>query len=70
VKVDASSNMQPISATVSCAPAAGLTEKFRETDPTESMISKPKVRAFVVPSPALAILCLRFRIRACREDGK
>jgi hypothetical protein len=62
--------MQPITATVSCAPAAGLTAKFRDTDPIESMIWNPKSRASSVPVPAFAILCFRERMGDCREEGK
>jgi hypothetical protein len=71
VKVDALSNMHPITATVSCAPAVGLTVvKFRDTDPIESMISNPKVRAFVVPCPAFPMLCFNWVMDDCREEGK
>jgi hypothetical protein len=62
--------MQPITATVSCAPAAGLTANFRDTDPIESMIWNPEVRAFDVPGPAFAMLCFRERMDECREEGK
>jgi hypothetical protein len=62
--------MQPIRAIVSCAPAVGLTTKLRDTDPIESMIWNPKVRAFSVPCPAFAMLDFRERMNDDREEGK
>jgi hypothetical protein len=64
------SNMRPIRAIVSCAPAVGLTTKLRDTDPIESMIWNPKVRAAEVPCPAFAMLCFRVIMDDCRDDGK